>query len=81
MQNLLLLFLSMIALAGGFPGAWWVADKQRQDNAVGIFFGTLGLLIVGIAGLFGVVILAAQSLDPVELNQPAAATAPANPGT
>lgn len=63
MQDLLLLLLSMIALAGGFPGAWWVADKQRPDNTLGIFFGTLGMLIVGGAGLFGVVILTAKQFQ------------------
>ncbi len=60
MQDLLLLLLSMVAFAGGFPGAWWVAEKQRHDNAIPIFFGTLGMLIVGGAGLFGVVILTAK---------------------
>ena len=63
MQDLLLLLLSMIAFGGGFPGAWWVADKQRSDNAIGIFFGTLGLLLVGGAGLFGVVILTAKQFQ------------------
>ncbi len=63
MQTLLLLLLSMIALAGGFAGAWWVAEKQRPDNTLGIFFGTLGMLIVGAAGLFGVVILSAGAFQ------------------
>lgn len=60
MQDLLLLLLSVIAFGGGFPGAWWVAEKQRPDNTMPIFFGTLGMLLVGGAGLFGVVILAAK---------------------
>lgn len=65
MQEILLLILSVIALAGGFAGSWWVASMQRPNNAIGIFFGTLGMLIVGGAGLFGAVYLSAMHFQTV----------------